>query len=735
VPSLKHNYISARPQSADSNLVSKNAWNDEHNFQVEAFSVLGRSGSTAGSVQAISAASDNLTLQRIAGALVFAIISTTALADNSVTYAKLQDVAALSVVGQPTNVAGDAVDITAGADFNILRRSGTAIGFGSIDLSQAGAVGSSRLAYANVAQGSARSVWGVGGNATADHADIQGTADQVLVVNTAGTALAFGTVATGGITAAAVTYAKIQNLAGLSVMGRSASSSGVGADITGTANQFLQVNSGATALAFVTMGGDAALSSGTLTVQPQAITFAKIQNSAAAGLSVVGRSTNSAGSFAEINAASDFQVLRRSGTAVGFGAIDVSQANAVTGRLAFANLTQGSARSVLGVTGNATADFASIQGTADQVLRVDSAGTSLAFGTIATAGIANNAVDNTKIRQGIARSVIGVTGNATANVADIQGAAGSILNVPNAGTSLIFSTSPEIATQVTVPIVIGGTGASSSLSIKSTSGVGTSDFIDFLVGNNGAVRAMRMFTTGQVSVGDTATAAASNIAINSGGTLPNFQTHTTTTQQCMAYYQWSNDTLSAQFNFAKSRSGTVGTHTIVASGDDVGILLARGSDGTNFIQAAGIRFQIDGTPGTNDMPGRIVFSTTLDGASGITNRWQIGNDGFLTMLSGSFGRGAVVTKTADFTLAANENWVINNKAGATCTVTLPAGSAYPGREVMFQNNQAQTLVSASSNVVPKASTTAGTAILPATNGAWCTLVSDGTNWKIMISGT
>ena len=60
-------------------------------------------------------------------------------------------------------------------------------------------------------QGLARSVIGVTGNATANVADIQGTADQVLRVTTAGTALAFGTVATGGITDQAVTYVKLQN--------------------------------------------------------------------------------------------------------------------------------------------------------------------------------------------------------------------------------------------------------------------------------------------------------------------------------------------------------------------------------------------------------------------------------------------------------------------------------------------------------------------------------------------
>lgn len=53
----------------------------------------------------------------------------------------------------------------------------------------------------------------------------------------------------------------------------------------------------------------------------------------------------------------------------------------VTGRLAFANLTQGSALSVLGVTGNAGADNASIvAGSDNQVLR--RSGTSVAFGAV-----------------------------------------------------------------------------------------------------------------------------------------------------------------------------------------------------------------------------------------------------------------------------------------------------------------------------------------------------------------
>jgi len=92
---------------------------------------------------------------------------------------------------------------------------------------------------------------------------------------------------------------------------------------------------------------------------------------------------------------------------------------------------------------------------------------------------------------------------------------------------------------------------------------------------------------------------------------------------------------------------------------------------------------------------------------------------------------APVTKTADFTVADNETWLINNKSGSTCTVTLPAAGAWSGRQLTFKNLQAQTLVSASSNVAPIDSTTAGTAILLAVAGNWATMVSDGTNWIIM----
>jgi hypothetical protein len=101
--------------------------------------------------------------------------------------------------------------------------------------------------------------------------------------------------------------------------------------------------------------------------------------------------------------------------------------------------------------------------------------------------------------------------------------------------------------------------------------------------------------------------------------------------------------------------------------------------------------------------------------------------------TGATARPYVSTKTVDFILSDIEGWIINNKTGSTCTVTMTDASLWDGRVVTFKNLQAQTLVSASSNIVPINSDTPGTAILPATVGAWATLVSDGTNWVIMAS--
>lgn len=79
--------------------------------------------------------------------------------------------------------------------------------------------------------------------------------------------------------------------------------------------------------------------------------------------------------------------------------------------------------------------------------------------------------------------------------------------------------------------------------------------------------------------------------------------------------------------FARHRSDSVGGMTAVSSGDRLGSINFQGSDGTEFVAAAEIIAEVDGTPGANDMPGRLVFSTTADGASSPTERMRINANG------------------------------------------------------------------------------------------------------------
>ena len=91
---------------------------------------------------------------------------------------------------------------------------------------------------------------------------------------------------------------------------------------------------------------------------------------------------------------------------------------------------------------------------------------------------------------------------------------------------------------------------------------------------------------------------------------------------------------------------------------------------------------------------------------------------------------AVILST--YTVGATDSWIICDYAG-TVTLTLPSAATYPGREIMVKTIRAQSVVSASSNVAPIDSNTAGTAILAATAGKWATLVSTGSQWIIMQS--
>jgi hypothetical protein len=120
----------------------------------------------------------------------------------------------------------------------------------------------------------------------------------------------------------------------------------------------------------------------------------------------------------------------------------------------------------------------------------------------------------------------------------------------------------------------------------------------------------------------------------------------------------------------------------VSNNDFVANINFQAYDGTNHIPAARIQAFVDGTPGANNMPGRLVFSTTENGAASPTERMRIANSGALwhltttgTINTTSFG---VAVTSSTFGIAKNRaagNSVLNVYGNAGQFRTMGDGAA------------------------------------------------------------
>ncbi len=133
--------------------------------------------------------------------------------------------------------------------------------------------------------------------------------------------------------------------------------------------------------------------------------------------------------------------------------------------------------------------------------------------------------------------------------------------------------------------------------------------------------------------------------------------------------------------FGKSRAGSSGGATIVQNGDRLGGIRFCGADGTDLHSyGATIDAYVDGAPGSNDLPGRLVFATTPDGSATPTDHEilygstkEIRNSGYYvaqTSGSGTSSQTASFGATQSGMAASSYNYILSgsNDIGNRCVL-------------------------------------------------------------------
>jgi len=133
-----------------------------------------------------------------------------------------------------------------------------------------------------------------------------------------------------------------------------------------------------------------------------------------------------------------------------------------------------------------------------------------------------------------------------------------------------------------------------------------------------------------------------------------------------------------------------------------------------------------GTAGVSGSITNINIGSAVSGATGTTaiNSLNTSVNGFEATVPRTINAATYTQLVDDYSL------IVTTTAP---TITLLSAATYTGKILFIKNITATAVISASSNVVPLGSATAGTAILAATAGKFAMLQSDGTNWVVMMA--
>lgn len=211
--------------------------------------------------------------------------------------------------------------------------------------------------------------------------------------------------------------------------------------------------------------------------------------------------------------------------------------------------------------------------------------------------------------------------------------------------------------------IIAGTVAAPGVFFSGDTNTGIySPGADTIAFSEGGVEAMRIDSSGRLLVGTSS-------VYSTGVADPKLQVvGTGPTDSAISVSRFRNDGGAANIALFKGR-GSAGNFTVINSGDSIGQIQFFGADGTKAVAAAQILCQSDGTPGADDMPGRLVFSTTADGAATPTERMRIDS-------SGNINIGTAIAVSPSSSSASGLGLTITENGGIAAKTTQSVGSVF-----------------------------------------------------------
>jgi hypothetical protein len=149
---------------------------------------------------------------------------------------------------------------------------------------------------------------------------------------------------------------------------------------------------------------------------------------------------------------------------------------------------------------------------------------------------------------------------------------------------------------------------------------------------NGTERA-RIDSSGRLLVGT----SSARTNVNNGTPITQIETAVGSENTGLSIINNNSVGYTSRLALGLTSGNSIGSTTAVSNNNVLGYLSYVGADGTKLVEAARIEAAVDGTPGANDMPGRLVFSTTADGASSPTERMRITSTGAVQCASATGG--------------------------------------------------------------------------------------------------